>query len=380
MMPAVDKRGARRVHLAVAGVASIALLLCLLLGWHAPRQALLSYLVAGMFCLSLSLGSMALLMVHVLTGGGWGWYLRPQLLAAMRPLPWLAVLWLPLLLGMRLLYPWAVPGAMADAALRRQAWYLDEGFFIVRMLVCFGVWLWLASALRRRLDRTDDTDLSRFAALGLIVYLLTVTTAAVDWVMSLVPAWRSSVFGLIVATSQLLGAAALGVGYAAFQHRRDDTPAHPPAEPARLLGDVGKLLLTLVLAWSYLAFMDYLTAWIADLPAETVWYLPRLKTSWSALGAVLVVFHLAVPFAVLLSRQAKHHAGWLLAVAALLLVMHYAYLLWLVVPSFRAAGFALAWTDPLAWLGIGGWWWLLFDARWRAVVQPVNASAARALP
>jgi hypothetical protein len=333
-----------------------------------------------MFCLSLSLGSMALLMVHVLTGGGWGWYLRPQLLAAMRPLPWLAVLWLPLLLGMRLLYPWAVPGAMADAALRRQAWYLDEGFFIVRMLVCFGVWLWLASALRRRLDRTDDTDLSRFAALGLIVYLLTVTTAAVDWVMSLVPAWRSSVFGLIVATSQLLGAAALGVGYAAFQHRRDDTPAHPPAEPARLLGDVGKLLLTLVLAWSYLAFMDYLTAWIADLPAETVWYLPRLKTSWSALGAVLVVFHLAVPFAVLLSRQAKHHAGWLLAVAALLLVMHYAYLLWLVVPSFRAAGFALAWTDPLAWLGIGGWWWLLFDARWRAVVQPVNASAARALP
>jgi hypothetical protein len=379
-MPAMDKRGARRVHVAVAGVASIALLLCLLLGWHAPRQALLSYLVAGMFCLSLSLGSMALLMVHVLTGGGWGWYLRPQLLAAMRPLPWLAVLWLPLLLGMRLLYPWAVPGAMADAALRRQAWYLDEGFFIVRMLVCFGVWLWLASALRRRLDRTDDTDLSRFAALGLIVYLLTVTTAAVDWVMSLVPAWRSSVFGLIVATSQLLGAAALGVGYAAFQHRRDDTPAHPPAEPARLLGDVGKLLLTLVLAWSYLAFMDYLTAWIADLPAETVWYLPRLKTSWSALGAVLVVFHLAVPFAVLLSRQAKHHAGWLLAVAALLLVMHYAYLLWLVVPSFRAAGFALAWTDPLAWLGIGGWWWLLFDARWRAVVQPVNASAARALP
>ncbi|WP_343880517.1 hypothetical protein [Rhodanobacter caeni] len=376
----MDKRGARRVHLAVAGVASIALLLCLLLGWHAPRQALLSYLVAGMFCLSLSLGSMALLMVHVLTGGGWGWYLRPQLLAAMRPLPWLAVLWLPLLLGMRLLYPWAVPGAMADAALRRQAWYLDEGFFIVRMLVCFGVWLWLASALRRRLDRTDDTDLSRFAALGLIVYLLTVTTAAVDWVMSLVPAWRSSVFGLIVATSQLLGAAALGVGYAAFQHRRDDTPAHPPAEPARLLGDVGKLLLTLVLAWSYLAFMDYLTAWIGDLPAETVWYLPRLKTSWSALAAVLVVFHLAVPFAVLLSRQAKHHADWLLAVAALLLVMHYAYLLWLVVPSFRAAGFALAWTDPLAWLGIGGWWWLLFDARWRAVVQPVNASAARTLP
>jgi hypothetical protein len=378
MMPAMDRRRARRVHVVTAGTASIALLLCLLLGWHAPRQALLSYLVAGLFCLSLSLGSMALLMVHVLTGGGWGWYLRPQLLAAMRPLPWLALLWLPLLFGVPWLYPWAAPGAMGDAALRRQGWYLNEGFFILRMLVCFGVWLWLASALRRRLDCADDTGLSRFAALGLIVYLLTVTTAAVDWVMSLVPAWRSSVFGLIVATSQLLAAAALAVVYAALQHRRTHAPSHPPAKPARLLGDVGTLMLTLVLAWSYLAFMDYLTAWIADLPAETVWYLPRLKTSWSALGVALVVFHLAVPFAVLLSRQAKHHAGWLLAVATLLLVMHYAYLLWLVVPSFRAAGFALAWTDPLAWLGIGGWWWVLFDARWRAVVQ--TASTARALP
>jgi hypothetical protein len=380
MMPVIDRWRTRRIHVAVACAASIALLLCLLLGWHAPRQALLSYLVAGMFCLSLSLGSMALLMVHVLTGGGWGWYLRPQLIAALRPLPWLALLWLPLLLGVQLLYPWATPGGMADAALRRQDWYLNQGFFIVRALVCFGVWLWLALALRRRLDRADDAGLSRFAALGLIVHLLTMTTAAVDWVMSLVPAWRSSIFGLIVATSQLLAAAAAAVLYAAARHRRINAPSHPPAEPARLLGDVGNLMLTLVLAWSYLAFMDYLTAWIGDLPAETVWYLPRLKTSWSALGVVLVVFHLAVPFAVLLSRQAKHHAGWLIAVAGLLLVMHYAYLFWLVVPGLRAGGLALAWSDPLAWLGLGGWWWVVFDARWRAVVNPRSESAARALP
>lgn len=379
MIPATGRPRTRRLHMTVAGIASVALLLCLLLGWHAPQQALLSYLVAGMFCLSLSLGSMALLMIHALTGGGWGYYLRPQLLAALRPLPWLAVMWLPLLLGMHLLYPWAAPGAMADATLRRQGWYLDDGFFIVRMLLCFGLWLWLASTLRRRLDRGGEPDLSRFAAPGLIVYLLSMTTAAVDWVMSLVPAWRSSIFGLIVATSQMLGAAALALMYAARQYRRP-APSDPPAETAPLLGDVGNLMLTLVLAWAYLAFMDYLTAWIGDLPVETVWYLPRLKTSWNLLGAALVVFHLAVPFAVLLSRQAKHHAGWLLGVAALLLLMHYGYLLWLVVPSFRPGGFALAWSDPLAWLGLGGWWWVVFDARWRTIVQPASVSAARALP
>jgi hypothetical protein len=170
--------------------------------------------------------------------------------------------------------------------------------------------------------------------------------------MSLVPAWHSSVFGLIVGTGQLLAAAALAV---CCQVDGGATP--------RRRGDIGSVLLVLVLAWSYLAFMDYLTEWIADLPTEPVSYLPRVRTGWRWLGVWLVLFHLLVPFALLLSRRAKQDRRWLCGVAGLLLLAQAVYALWLVLPSLRPHGFALTWGDALAWLGIGGLCWALFDLR-----------------
>jgi hypothetical protein len=364
---------ARRRQWVIVGVALLALLACLLLGLGDPQQALLAYLTAYLFCLAPALGSMALLMVHALTGGAWGFWLRPYLLSAMRVLPLLAVLLLPLLFGLHALYPWAHAATLEGAPhLAQQRWYLDDGFFIVRAVVCFGLWLWLAHGMRvRLLDARRIATLPRFAAPGLIVYVLSLSMAAVDWVMSLVPGWHSSIFGMIVATGQILAAAALAVLCACMDHASavrahvvvDDSGAAPttsPAEPGRLLHDGGNLLLMLVLAWWYLAFMDYLTAWISDLPADTVWYIPRTLTSWQWLGAFLLVFHLLVPFAVLLSRAAKHRVGWLAGVAGVLLAAHLAYAFWLVVPNFRAHGFSVHLADPLAVIGVAGLCWVVF--------------------
>ena len=343
----------RRRWIAVI-VAVLASLGCLWLGWDAPRQALLSWLAAWVFFLGPALGSVGLLMVHRLAGNGsWIRELRAPLLAATGVLPLLAILLLPILIGAAHLFPWtqaSVPGA---PHLAQQRWYLNLPFFWVRAVVCLGLWLWLAQGLRRRLgDPRRDASLVRFVAAGLIVYLLTISVASVDWIMSLMPAWHSSVFGLIVATGQLLAAAALAV---CCQVGSDTT--------ARQRGDRGSVLLVLVLAWSYLAFMDYLTVWIADLPTETVWYLPRLHTGWRWLGAWLVVFHLVVPFALLLWRRAKQDRRWLRGVAGLLLLAQAVYAVWLVLPSLRPHGFALSWGDALAWLGIGGLCWALFDLR-----------------
>jgi hypothetical protein len=324
----------------------------LLLGWRAPQQALLSYLVAYLFWLAPTLGSVALLMVHALTGGDWGVALRPALLAATRRLPLMAVLLLPILLGMHALYPWTTGVPLAsDPNLAHQRWYLNDGFFVLRAVVCFALWLGLAWAVQRR-SREVGVAWAGFAAGGLIIYALSVTVAGVDWIMSLVPRWHSSTFGLLVGTGQLLAAAALAVFVAVCWRDRGDAVWTP-----RRLKDLGSILMVVVLAWSYLAFMDYLTAWIADQPSETVWYLPRLKTGWRWLGAFLVLFHLALPFAVLLSRRAKQLPRWLLSVAGLLWVAHLGAIVWLVLPSFRAHGSALAWTDPLALIGVGGLWW-----------------------
>lgn len=342
----------RRVRgwtLVLAALAALAA--CALLGSRAPQQALLSYLVAYLFWLAPVLGSIGLLLVHALTGGDWGRALQPALLAASRRLPLMALLLLPLLLGMRLLYPWAMPGAeAADPALLRQRWYLDDGFFVLRAVVCMGLWLGLAHAVRRHL-RTAGRVPTPVAAGGLIVFACSVTVAGVDWVMSLVPRWHSSTFGLWFGTGLLLAAAALAV-------LRAVTDTATRSEwTSRRLNDLGSLLLLLVLGWSYLAFMDYLTAWIADLPSETVWYLPRLQTPWRWLGVFLVLFHLVLPFAVLLSRRARRRRAWLAAVAATLWVAHLGAVAWLVLPGLRTHGSLLAWTDPLAMLGIGGLWW-----------------------
>lgn len=343
---------------AVAGL--IALAACLWLGLHAPRQVLLSYLFAWLFWLGPALGSVGMLMIHALTGGDWGLALRPALLAASRRLPLMAVLLLPVLAGVALLFPWADAQAAADPRLAAQRWWLDVPFFLLRAVLVFALWLWLAHGLRRRLA---SPGAGRFAAAGLVVIALTVSVAAVDWVMSLVPRWHSTTLGILVATAQLLVATALAVGVSV--PRSEAAPAS--AWTARRLGDLGTLLMVLVLGWAYLAFMDYLTAWIADLPAETVWYLPRVATGWRWLGAYLVVAGLVLPFALLLSRRAKRQSGWLGGLAWWLVLAQVGFIAWLVLPGQRER--AVAWSDLLAWLGIGGLWWPGYGAQRRAAAE-----------
>lgn len=370
-----------RLRKSVLVVAVVSLLCCAMMALHAPQQAARSYLTAYMFFLGPALGSVALLMVHALTGGDWGTDLRPPLLAATGVLPVLALLLLPVLLSAPRLYPWLsaaaqAPGMTTGPQLAQQHWYLNLPFFLARAVGCFALWLWLARDLRRRLLLPSlAVTLPRFAALGLIVYLLTVTVGAVDWVMSLVPAWHSSVFGLLIGTGQLLAGAALAVASLPGTTGALTAGGTGQSRDPRRLRDLGSLLLALVLGWSYLAFMDYLTAWSADLPGETEWYLPRLHTSWQWLAAALVACQIVIPFAVLLSRRAKQSRAWLRGVAGLLLLGQAAYALWLVLPDFRLDGFSLRWTDALAWVGIGGTCWAMFDLRLARTLRAAEAAA-----
>ncbi|MGB6603777.1 MAG: hypothetical protein WA747_03990 [Steroidobacteraceae bacterium] len=358
---------------AVAG--AVLLVLCLLAGRVAPRQGLLSYLFAFLFFTGLSAGSLALLLVHVLTGGAWGDALRTPLLAAARVLPLQAVLALPILVGMRVLYPWTMPALLAhDTVLRAQGWYLDEGFFVARTVVCFALWLAVLAVLLRWLAQpARAAALPRLAAAGLIVYALSTLVLATDWVMSLVPQWHSSTFGMMVATGWMLGAAALAV-------LRSTSRGAPAEQAPRTLRDLGNLLLMFVLAWAYLAFMQYLTIWIADQPAETSWYISRTLTTWRWLAWFLIAFHFAVPFAVLLSRQAKQHRTWLAAIAAMLLAAQLADALWLVVPDSRTTGFSLRWTDLLAPAGIGALWLSLYFRGLRLAPRGALAQEAAGVP
>ncbi len=329
-----------------------------LLCWFAivycgDKQALLSYLAAYLFWLGLSLGSLAFLMLHSLTGGAWGIFIRPGLEAATRLLPLVALLFLPLGLGARNIYPWASrEAALASPLLQHKSWYLNTAFFQTRAAIYFGIWLALAYAVTRRpSDLSAPIPLPRISAPGLVLYGLTVTFAAVDWVMSLTPEWHSTAFGLQVGVGELLGAMALAVVCAALASSKSNEEAL-----AGRLHDLGNWLLMLTLIWSYLAFMQFLTVWMGDLPREIAWYLPRIRTDWYGLSLAVVLFQGLFPFLLLLFRRLKRSAPALTAIAGVILGGSLAQGFWLVLPSLRPQGFALRWTDAAAVIGIGGLW------------------------
>jgi len=333
-----------------------------------------SYLFVWWFLLGISLGSLAILMVHNLTGGGWGESIRPTLDAAARLLPWSLVLALPLLLGLHDLYAWSRPGAADDPLLRTKAWYLNVGFFVVRNAVYFAAWLALAHWLRRcSFARGPDASveekdrLRAVSAIGLLVYGVTVTFAAIDWIMSLMPQWYSTTFGLLAGIGQALSAFSFAIVCTAWSDRvaadakRTAGATGPkPGELASRFHDLGNLLLMFVMTWAYLAFTQYLIIWAEDLPNEIAWYLPRVETSWRVVALGLVVFHFALPLLVLLSRRAKQAPRVLGMLAVLLLLAHLMDAWWLVVPAFRTDGVTLAATDPLAVAGLGGLWLAAF--------------------
>jgi hypothetical protein len=338
-----------------------------------------SYLFVWWFLLGIPLGSVAMLAVHNMTGGGWGEMIRAPLDAAARLLPLSLLLVVPLLFGLADLYAWARPEAVAaDPLLQDKRWYLAVDFFLVRNAIYAVTWLALAHLLRkwafaRHADAPlhDKERLRAISAIGLLLYAGTVTFAGVDWIMSLSPHWFSTTFGFLVGIGQTMSAFSFAIVCAAWRLRdavgSQANLASTGPESIRLPGDVpglfqdlGNLLLMFVLTWAYLAFTQYLITWAEDLPNEITWYLPRVTTNWHDVALLLVAIHFALPFLVLLSRRAKRVPRALGGLAALLLFAHVVDSYWLVVPAHRPNGIRVAWSDVAAIAALGGIWVAVF--------------------
>jgi hypothetical protein len=313
-----------------------------------PREFFRSYLVAFLFCLGLSLGALANLMLHEVTGGRWGIVLRRPWMAAARLMPLNAVFFVPLLFGLPLIFQWMGSSSPEVTAKR---WWLNTPFFLLRAGVYFLLWMVLAWQWLRLAARSSEARppaLRHWSAAGLILYGLTLSLAAVDWIMSLMPQWYSTTFGLLIGTSQMLSGFALAVAACAFVR-------FPGANEARFQ-DFGNLLLMYVMSWAYLAFTQYLIIWAEDLPNETAWYVPRVQTSWSWLTLSVLVLQFAVPFILLLLRVIKRVPRYLGPLALSLLAAQLLFDFYLVTPNFKPGGFSLSWSDPLAVLGLLGLW------------------------
>jgi hypothetical protein len=345
------------------------------------EQFLRSYLIGYALWLSVAVGCLSLLMLHHMSRGAWGLVIRRILEAAARTLPYLALLLLPILFGMSSLYPWARPEAAHDEVLLHKGWYLNRGFFLVRMAIYFGVWSFLAyrlSALSRRQDESQDATLfhrmQRLAGPGIVIYALLTTFAGVDLLMSLDPHWYSSLYGLYMVICNALAALTFTVLVLTWLGRR--APMSHIIEP-RHLHDYGKLMFAFVMVWAYFAFSQFLIIWSGNLPEETPFYLKRLSGGWRVVSLLVVLFHFVLPFLLLLSRDLKRSAKTLAPIAAWLFVMRWLDNFWQAAPAYshgtEPATLHFHWLDLAAPVAIGGLWlWLFVGQLRQRSLLPVN--------
>jgi hypothetical protein len=342
-------------------------MLVTLAGWLIdPTQFYRSYLFAYLFWIGVSIGCLSILMIHHLSGGAWGLGIRRMLEAGSRLLFRAWILFLPVLIGVRSIYAWADPGKVAgDEMLRHKSVYLNVPFFAGRAVFYFACWAALAYFLNKwslqRDQRGSEARLSErlqgLAGGGLVLMGLTITFASVDWAMSLNPHWFSTIYGVLFMVGQVLSALALMIVMVASIGNEKPLVDVISRESVH---DLGKLLFAFVMVWAYISISQFLIIWSGNLPEEIPWYIQRLHGGWQWVALALVLFHFALPFLLLLSRDMKRNPRVLASIAASLFGLRLLDLFWLVAPDMQghghAAGFAMHWLDVAAPVGLGGLW------------------------
>jgi hypothetical protein len=335
-----------------------------------PDEFFRAYLLGFMCWLGVALGSMAILMIRHLTGGGWGTVIRRILGAAMRTVPLLAVLFIPVIFGIHRLYLWAQPlGNIEDKHLREHLeqitqTYLTVNGFVIRAIFYFAVWNVLSFLLSKWSKETDSPSApdnsGRFKAVsgpGLILYGFTISFAAIDWIMSLDPSWISTIFGLIILIGEVLSAMcfAVVVERILFNYKpMSELLTHD------FVHDHGKWMLAFTMVWAYFNFSQWLIIWAGNLPAEITFYLRRIDGGWGSVGLTLALLGFVVPFLILLSRPFKRDIRRLVWLAVWLMLIRYLDLFWIIEPNFSKT-LAVTVADIVVPIAIGGiWLWYFF--------------------
>jgi hypothetical protein len=297
------------------------------------------------------------------------------------------VLFFPLYFGMQELYLWARPEAVrGDELLQHKSGFLNVPFFWARALVYFGIWFLFTYLLNKwstKQDQIADPSLTKrlanISGPGLVLFVLTMTLAAIDWVMSLDPHWYSTIFGILFVVGE--GLATLAFVIILLKVLAEHKPLSEVIS-SQHFHDLGNLMLAFVMLWAYVAFSQFLIIWSGNLPEEISWYLHRFHGGWQWLAYALLIFHFALPFVLLLSRKAKRKAQVLSKLAAAMIVMRFLDLLWIVVPNFHPEKFRLDWMDLFAPVGMGGIWmaYFIWQLKGRALLPLRDPRLKAALP
>jgi hypothetical protein len=332
---------------------------CAVLGMGNPKQFFFSWLVSFLFFLSLALGALFFVLIQYAAQGGWGIVVRRIGETVFATIPVMAALSVPVFLGLHDLYEWSHHEAVEhDALLRWKTPYLNVPFFLIRALLYFGVWSFIA-ILYYRGSRGQDTTgdprvsarLRRLAGPSLIVMALTSSFASIDWIMSLTPHWYSTIFGVYFFAGSFVGfIALLSVVVVAMR----GAGLLDTVISAEHLHDIGKFLFAFTAFWAYIAFSQFFLMWYANMPEETIWYKARIEGSWMQVSLFLIVGHFVAPFLYLMGRDVKRNGVTLALGGGWVLAMHFVDLYWQVMPTLHPHGLSPSILDVAAFLAVGG--------------------------
>ena len=325
-----------------------------------------SYLFAYVFWVTLSLGCMGLLLMHHIFRAQWGRAILRMLEAGSRTLPLMLVAALPIaLMALPELYPWARPAEVAgDAVLKHRSVYMNPMGFMLRAAIYYAVWIGLSVVLNRsslRQDRTGDQNeaqlRSNVSAPGLVAFVLSVTFAFNDWVMSVEPHWTSTIFGVGGLINGILGALALLTFLLMRQAGGGPLAAVVNKTVVR---DLGNMMLAFTMFWAYITLSQFLIIWSGNLPGETAYYAARNASGWGPVGTILILGQFALPFLALVANRTKRTPGLLMCVAGWAFLFRIVDIYWIVMPSLRRTGFSPHWLDFAALIILGAVWFAVF--------------------
>lgn len=315
------------ISLGIGGILTLIMLVVMAVLPDYREHALRGWLLGFIFWGGISIGSIGILLLQYLTGGAWGVVIRRVCEAGARTIPLVAILFIPILLGVNEMYEWTHPGDDPILAIKEP--YLNVPFWMIRAVIYFAIFSVMGYLLNRwslLQDRSKNYEeaaeylgrATAFSGPTMVIYALTVTFATVDWVMSLDPHWFSTIWGLLFVAGWALSTFSFAVVILAYF---SDKPPMNRVLGKRHFHDIGKLMLALTMVWAYFNFSQYLIIWSGNLPEETTWYVTRQQGGWGVMGVLLIILHFAFPFLVLLSRDIKRNTKWLARLAIFILVI-----------------------------------------------------------
>jgi hypothetical protein len=302
-------------------------------------RALFNYLIMYMFILSIGLGSLGLVGMEYLVGATWSTPFRRVSEFLSSVLPLMIILVIPILLGMHDLFHWTHHEAVEhDPILQSKEPYLNVPFFIVRVGICYAIWMlfyFVFMRNSRKQDTTGDPRLTkisvRFSAPFAFLFMITATIAAVDFMMSLEPHWFSTMFGVYYFAGTILSSFA-ALTFISIMLKQNGYLS--PKISNSHFYSLGTLLFGFTVFWAYIGFSQFMLIWYADIPEETFWYMLRFRGDWEYVSYGLLVLHFIIPFIVLLPRTVKTNIGRLKFMSIWILVMHYYDLYWIIMPTY----------------------------------------------